>query len=105
MTRWRPFILGTALAIVLSALVVLHHQTARAESGSKDQRHKITIELTQDFYRELRNEGAKTYTTDRQEDYLRQIAVSTKFMVETNLRIIEQQAKMIELLEKQAPQK
>lgn len=105
MTRWRPLILGTALAIVLSALVVLHHRTAGADSGSKDQRHKITIELTEDFYRALRNEGTKTYTTNRQDDYLRQIAVSTRFMVETNLRIIEQQAQMIELLEKQATKK
>lgn len=100
MTRWRHFALGTGFVIVLSVLVVLHHQTAGAESGSKDQRHKITIELTEDFYRALRNEAAKTYTTERQDEYLRQIAVSTKFMVETNLRIIEQQARMIELLEK-----
>ncbi len=101
MTRWRPFILGTAFAMVLSAPVVLHHRTAGADSGSKDQRHKITIELTEDFYRALRNEEAKTYTTERQDEYLRQIAVSTRFMVETNLRIIEQQARIIELLEKQ----
>jgi hypothetical protein len=105
MTRWRPFVLGSGFAIVLSVLMVLHLQTAGAESGSKDQRRKITIELTEEFYRALRNEGAKTYTTDRQDDYLRQIAVSTKFMVETNLRIIEQQAQMIELLEKQAAKK
>lgn len=105
MTRWRPIAFGCGFAIVLSILVVLHHQTAGAESGSEDQRHKITIELTEDFYRALRNEGTKTYTTNRQDDYLRQIAVSTKFMVETNLRIIEQQAQMIELLEKQATRK
>lgn len=105
MTRWQPIALGCGFAIVLSVLVVLYHQTAGAESGSKDQRHRITIELTEDFYRALRNEGTKTYTTNRQDDYLRQIAVSTKFMVETNLRIIEQQAQMIELLEKQATRK
>lgn len=105
MTRWRPIALGSGLAIVLFVLTGLHHQTAGADSGSKDQRHKITIELTEEFYRALRNETAKTYTTHRQDDYLRQIAVSTKFMVETNLRIIEQQARMVELLEKQATKK
>jgi hypothetical protein len=105
MTQWRPFILGSGLAVVLSFLVVLHHQTAGAESGFKDQRRKITIELTEDFYRALRNETSKTYTTQRQDEYMRQIAVSTRFMVETNLRIIEQQAQMIELLEKQATKK
>lgn len=101
MTRWRPIAFGTGFVVVLSVLVVLYHQTAGAESGPKDQRQKITIELTEDFYQALRNEGTKTYTTERQDEYLRQIAVSTKFMVETNLRIIEQQARMIELLEKQ----
>jgi hypothetical protein len=105
MIRWRSIALGSGFAIVLSALMALHHQTAGAESGSKKQRHKITIEMTEDFYRALRNEGTKTYTTERQDEYLRQIAVSTKFMVETNLRIIEQQARMIELLEKQATEK
>jgi hypothetical protein len=105
MTRWRPLILGSGFAVVLSVFVVLHSQAVGAESGSKDRRHKITIELTEDFYRALRNEAAKTYTTNRQDEYLRQIAVSTKFMVETNLRIIEQQARMIELLEKQGTKK
>jgi hypothetical protein len=105
MIRWRAIALGTGVAVALSVLTVLHHQTAGAESGSRDQRHKITIELTEDFYRALRNETAKTYSTDRHDEYLRQISVSTKFMVETNLRIIEQQARMIELLEKQATKK
>jgi hypothetical protein len=101
MTRWRSVAFGCGFAIVLSALMALHHQAAGAESGSKKQHHKVTIELTEEFYRALRNEGTKTYTTDRQDEYLRRIAVSTKFMVDTNLRIIEQQARMIELLEKQ----
>jgi hypothetical protein len=33
------------------------------------------------------------------ETHLRQIAISTRFMVETNLQILRQQEKMIELLE------
>jgi hypothetical protein len=105
MTRWRPIAFGIVFAVVLSVLMALHHQTAGAESGSQDYRKKITIELTEDFYKALRNEGTTTYTTERQNEYLRQIAVSTKFMVETNLRIIEQQARMIELLEKQNSKK
>jgi hypothetical protein len=105
MTRRRPVVLGAGLAMVLSVLAVLHYQTAVAESDSKDRGRKIVIELTEDYYRALRNEADKTYTTERQDEYLRQIAVSTKFMVETNLRIIEQQARVIELLEKQAAKK
>ena len=103
MNQWRSIILGSGLAAVLAALILLGYPTARADSGSNERRQKITIELTEEFYRALRNEGSRTYSTERQDEYLRQIAVSTKFMVETNLRIIEQQARMIELLEKSKP--
>jgi hypothetical protein len=105
MTRRRPFALGVGYAVVVSVLAILHLQSAGAESESKAKGRKITIELTEDYYRALRNESGKTYTTQRQEEYLRQIAVSTKFMVETNLRMMEQQARMIELLEQQATKK
>ena len=101
MTPWRPILGGSVWIVAGAMLVLLGMQTVDADSASKDRHRKVTIELTEDFYRALRNEGAKTYSTDPQDEYLRQIAVSTKFMVETNLRIIEQQARMIELLEKQ----
>jgi hypothetical protein len=61
----------------------------------------IYIELTRDFYEALRNEtarGAKVYTSDPSQEYLREIAVSTRFMVETNLQILKQQEQMIRLL-------
>ncbi|MFH0729832.1 MAG: hypothetical protein V2B19_26260 [Pseudomonadota bacterium] len=62
----------------------------------------LYIELTENFYRALKNEAAgadRIYTNNSADEYLRQIAVSTKFMVETNLQIIRQQEKIIELLE------
>jgi hypothetical protein len=99
MTPWRP-IIGGVWIVAGAMLVLLGMQSVDADSVSQDRRRKMTIELTDDFYRALRNEGTKTFSTDPQDEYLRQIAVSTKFMVETNLRIIEQQARMIELLEK-----
>lgn len=60
---------------------------------------KIEIDLTESFYRALRNEGTKTYTTNKSEEYLRQIAISSRYAVETNLKIIKQQEHIIELLE------
>ena len=62
----------------------------------------IYIELTEEFYEALRNNGyggSKTYSNDPSKDYLKQIAISTRFMVETNLQILRQQEKMIQLLE------
>ena len=62
----------------------------------------IFIKLTEDFYHALREESDRrttTYSTDRSDEYLRQIAVSAKFMVETNLHILKQQDTIIRLLE------
>ena len=75
---------------------------------AKDDRIKgripegVYIELTKEFYEALQNNsygGTKTYSNDPSKDYLKQIAVSTRFMVETNLQILKQQEKMIHLLE------
>jgi hypothetical protein len=83
-----------------------------AKAGEAEDRERfvaphsgLSIELTEDFYRALKNESAgadRIYTNNSADEYLRQIAVSTKFMVETNLQIIRQQEKIIELLESKA---
>ena len=64
---------------------------------------RIYIGLTEDFYRALQSEsdsGDRVYGDRKSDEYLRQIAVSSKFMVETNLRLLEMQARIIELLER-----
>ncbi len=68
-----------------------------------DKGEKLHIWLTEDFYRALQSEsdaGNKVYSNRRSEEYLRQIAVSAKFMVETNLRLLEMQERIVELLER-----
>ena len=62
----------------------------------------VYFKLTEDFYRALREEsdsGSRRYSTDQSNHYLREIAVSTRFMVETNLQILKQQESIIRLLE------
>ena len=62
----------------------------------------VRIELTRDFYEALRQEGStgsRTYSNDPRNEYLRRIAVSSEFAVKTNLTIIEQQDRIIKLLE------
>ncbi|MBW2369550.1 MAG: hypothetical protein JRH15_16895 [Deltaproteobacteria bacterium] len=64
----------------------------------------VFIELTDDFYRALKNDRSmenRVYTNRVADEYLRQIAISTRYMVETNLRILDQQDKIIQLLEEQ----
>lgn len=63
----------------------------------------VYIGLTEEFYRALQAEsdsGNKVYSNRPSDEYLRQIAISAKFMVETNLRLLQMQERMIELLEK-----
>ena len=94
------------MGLVLAGLVLIGMPPVSAqESNTGNTRHGIPegvfVNITKDFYRELENpeEGERVYGTNRSNEYLRQIAVSTKYMVETNLRIIDQQEKIIELLE------
>lgn len=83
-------------------LIVKAPGYAQSKAGGYPFRDGVYINLTEDFYRALRDEGdrqSNTYSTDKRNDYLREIAVSTRFMVETNLQIIKQQEQMIRLLE------
>lgn len=59
----------------------------------------VYIRLTKDFYEALKNQGSKVYTNNPSDEYLKQIAISTKFMVETNLEILKQQEKMNTMLD------
>jgi hypothetical protein len=98
MIRFRQFALAyVSGAVFMFCLFAFHGNQAVAADGKVND---IDVELTESFYRALRAEGAnKTYRTDISEEYLRQIAVSSRFTVESNLKIIKQQERIIELLE------
>ena len=49
--------------------------------------------LKEDNYR-----GTKSYSNDPSTEYLKQISISARFMVETNLNILRQQERIIQLL-------
>jgi hypothetical protein len=95
----RSFKAGIALLGICWASTLTGSQCLAAETAGDLPKTKIELQLTQDFYRALRAEGTKTYATDQSDEYLRQIAVSTRFMVETNLRLMQQQERIINLLE------
>lgn len=72
------------------------------KAGRGDPAEGVYIDLTADFYRALQQGGygnEKLYGNDTADEYLRQIAVSAKYMVETNLQLLRQQEKMIQLLQ------
>lgn len=90
---------GSAFLLTLIMSSILYAKDDRVRSRIPAG---IYIELTEEFYEALRNNGyggSKTYSNDPSKDYLKQIAISTRFMVETNLQILRQQEKMIQLLE------
>jgi len=60
----------------------------------------IYINLSDEFYRALNedNQNNKIYSNQKSDEYLRQIAVSSRFVVESNLQILKQQEEIIQLL-------
>ena len=87
------------LEIILLGPALIHGQD---DAPGKRLPEGVYMELTKDFYEALKGGdtgGVKVYTNDPSSQYLREIAVSTRFMVETNLRILKQQERMIQLLE------
>ena len=95
------FFAGSLLGIILWGPVIGY-----CEDQDSNARNRLPegvyIKLTKDFYEALKNEGsggAKVYTNNPSTEYLKQIATSSKFLVETNLRILEQQEKMNQLLQ------
>ncbi len=65
----------------------------------------VYMKLNREFYDSLSNNDKTTYSNDKSTEYLREISISTKFMVETNLQIIRQQEEIIRLLETIADKK
>lgn len=103
MRRVRQKTLAFCLGCLLGLTLMLP-ALAYAQDPADDRRvpEGVYIKLTRDFYEAFKNENsaaAKTYTDDPGREYLRQIAVSSRFAVETNLEIIKQQERMIRLLE------
>ena len=76
--------------------------TAGDDSVSRRIPEGVYIELTKEFYEALGgngDRGSKIYSNDPSVQYLKEIAISTRFMVETNLQILKYQEKMIQLLD------
>jgi hypothetical protein len=99
MKRWRRIKPGFIMMGALAALIVMGPACPAAETAGDHSSTKTVLQLTEDFYRTLRFEGTKTYATGSSDEYLRQIAVSARFMVETNLQLLQQQKRIIQLLE------
>jgi hypothetical protein len=93
------FLAGSLLGLILGQAVIGYGQDGRSKYRLPEG---VYVDLTGDFYQALREEGSnttRTYSNDPSVNYLREISVSTRFMVETNLQILKNQERLIELLE------
>ena len=98
-TRKRSFIAAIVLNVILLGQGLLY---AQEEGVNRRIPKGIYIELNKEFYEALKEEGTggkKVYSNNPSEEYLRQIAISSRFIVETNLQILKQQENMIQLLQ------
>jgi len=91
------------LALSLSAAVLCLNSSVIA--GDADAKvhipEDVYIDLTREFYESLKengHRGANVYNNDPSIEYLKEIAISSRFMVETNLQILKQQEKILQLL-------
>jgi hypothetical protein len=101
----KPFVPIAACSAMLCILIAgpTGLSSAAAQDGSPRAQvpEGVYLELTEDFYEALRRESgrdATVYSNDPSADRLKEIAVSARFMVQTNLEILKQQEKMIQLL-------
>ena len=101
MTTSRLF-LGICFAGALFGMTIFMSTTAHGQDTEYQIPKGVYIKLTKEFYDALKDHnsaGAKVYTNDSSTEYLRQIAISNRFLVKTNIEILKQQEQMIELLQ------
>ena len=95
----RHIVAGILMSSILCCSGLIYAQ----DSGSNFNVPKgVYIDLTRDFYEALRDEGhggEKLYDNDPSTEYLREISISSRFMVETNLQILKQQERILQLLQ------
>lgn len=97
---YRGYLFWLLFAITLSLGPCL--ALAEDLSPTEDPEIEIHLDLTRQFYEALRRADvaqAGRLSTDRSDRYLEQIAISTRFMVETNLRLLKEQAEIKALLQ------
>jgi len=88
-------------AVMLAAVLIQAIMSLPAAAQSDADKFNFYIPLTKEFFEameKLSRSNANTYG-DRQEPLLEQIALSSQFMVKTNLTLIKQNERIIHLLE------
>ena len=78
---------------------------ARDSKSNHDLPDGVYLKLNREFYESLNDTNKNTYTNDKSSEYLREISISSRCVVESNLQIIRQQEEIIRLLKTIADKK
>ena len=100
---FRKVMCVSALVLLLGCGVTVYC-IAQDSTSNKDLPEGVYLKLDREFYETLSN-NKNTYSNDRSTEYLREISISSRFIVETNLQIIRQQEDIIRLLKTIADKK
>jgi hypothetical protein len=90
------------LTVSLMGLVLGQAWVGYGQDGNHRYRlpEGVYLDLNRDFYQALKEDGGtKSYSNDMTLNYLREISISSRFMVETNLQILKNQERLIQLLD------
>ena len=95
----------SALVLLLGCSIKVYCIAQEQDSDSvKDLPNGVYLKLTREFYESL-NSNTNTYSNSKSSEYLREISISSRFIVESNLQIIKQQEEIIRLLKIMADKK
>ena len=93
-----------ALVLLLGCGITVYC-TAKDSESNHDLPEGVYLKLTREFYESLNENNKNTYSNNKSTEYLREISISSRFIVESNLQIIRQQEEIIRLLKTIADKK
>jgi len=93
----------SALVLTLGCGITVYCIAQDSGSG-KDLPEGVYLKLNREFYESL-SSNKNTYSNNKSAEYLREISISSRFIVETNLQIVKQQEEIIRLLKTIADKK
>jgi hypothetical protein len=96
--RFNNIICISGLIFLIATGIALYSIAADKSGLDKEIPDGVYLRLNKEFYESLSNERVTNYSNNKDTEYLREISVSSRFMVETNLEIIRQQEEIIDLL-------
>jgi hypothetical protein len=104
--RWVLWAVAIVLLSIVTSNTIADDRRPQPPSGQRPYSRYppvgMYVEMTEDFYRALKEDSmgaTRTLSTSMSEEYLHQIAIATRYTVETNLQLLRQQERIIELLE------